>query len=507
MIELSHLFAVPPASDWLNLLMLFLGICVLILLSELIRKKLKWKQEVTRKIVHISVGLLLLLTPLLLDTSLPLLSIALFFTVFNYIALKKNLLPGIHIDRNNLGTVYYAFSFFLLTLLFWENYKIIIIAAMMVMAVGDASAAIIGQNIRSPHPYRLIRDKKSVEGSLTMFLVSSGAIFITFLLYPPNIATSNHTVFYLFLFSLAGGIVATASEAMGHQGNDNLSVPVITGIVLYFLLSGGPVQHIQFMIGIILGAAAAILSWKARFLTASGAVSMFILATVIFGFGGFSWTVPILTFFILSSLLSKVGKSSQEEILEKGSRRDYLQVLANGGIPGLLMILYLFVPLPAIYLGYLGALAAATADTWATEIGMRMGQQPVLISSFRPVQAGTSGGITPAGLSGAFLGALVLALSGLPFMSQYFTAGNFMLITIVVFAGFTGSLVDSLLGATFQVQFQCEICGKLTERTVHCGTGFTQTVKGLPWMNNDMVNFLNTISGVIFSLTAFKIWI
>ncbi|RQW08552.1 MAG: DUF92 domain-containing protein [Calditrichaeota bacterium] len=503
----SHLFLKPPASDWLNLLVLFAVIFILILLSEIIRKKLKWRQEVTRKIVHISVGLLLLLTPLLLETSLPLLSIALFFTVFNYVALKKNLLPGIHIDRHNLGTVYYAFSFFLLILLFWENYKIVIIASMMVMAVGDASAAIIGQNIKSPHRYQLIQDTKSLEGSLVMFLVSALAIFMTFILYPPNLATSNHTIFYLFMFSVAAAIIATAAESLGHRGNDNLSVPVITAVVLYFLLSGGRGEHLLFFTGMILGAIAAFLSYRARFLNSSGAVSMFVLATVIFGFGGISWTVPILTFFILSSVLSKVGKSSHEDLFEKGSRRDFTQVMANGGIAGMLMIIYLFAPSPLLYLAYLGALAAAMADTWATEIGMRIGQQPYLISNFQPVPKGTSGGITPAGLSGALLGSMILVASGVPFMQHFQNARILDIFFIVTLAGFLGSVVDSLLGATFQVQFRCGICGKMTERMVHCGNERTVMVKGLYWMDNDLVNFLNTISGAIFSLVGLRILI
>ena len=52
----------------------------------------------------------------------------------------------------------------------------------------------------------------------------------------------------------------------------------------------------------------------------------------------------ILTFFILSSLLSRLGRSAKARydlIFEKGSRRDHAQVLANGGIAGALMVLTL----------------------------------------------------------------------------------------------------------------------------------------------------------------------
>jgi uncharacterized protein (TIGR00297 family) len=501
--NLSHVFQVPPARDWMNLLLLFSGILILIIISEFTRKKLHWRQGVTRKIVHISVGFLLLLTPLLLKTSLPLLLIAAFFTVFNFIALKKNLLPGIHLDRYNLGTVYYAFSFFILVLLFWQNHKVIIIASMMVMAVGDAAAAIIGHNIRHPHIYYLIRDQKSWEGSLTMFVVSTMAIFITFILYPPNLATSSHSTFYLFLFSILTAIIASVAEALGDRGNDNLSVPLVTSVVIYFLLSGGRTEHIQFITGMFLGGIAVLLSHRLNFLTSSGSAAAFILACIVFGFGGWKWTIPILTFFILSSILSKMGKSKPDTIFEKGSRRDYAQVLANGGIAGTLMIAYILFPAPFFYISYLGSLAAATSDTWSTEIGMRAKQQPRLISSFQQVPAGTSGGITPAGIAGGVAGAFILAVSG----SFFFNSSILWILLIITLTGIGGSLLDSLIGATVQIQFKCRICGKITEKRQHCGNNLTEFVSGINWMNNDMVNFFNSLTGALISLLAFTLFL
>ncbi len=504
--EYSHIFIIPPISDWLNLAILFIGIFILIFISEITRKKLNWSQEVTRKIVHISVGLLMLLTPILLKTSLPLVVIALFFTVFNFIALKKNLLPGIHIDRHNLGTVYYAFSFLVLVVLFWENYKIIIIAAMMVMAVGDAAAAIVGQNVRHPHSYRLIHDQKTIEGSLTMFVVSTVAVFLTFLLYPPNLATSNHTLVYLLVFSLMAGLIATISEAMGNQGNDNLSVPLFTAIVLYFLLKGGHPQHFQFLIAIFLGAVVAFVSYRIRILTANGAMATFLLACVIFGFGGWQWAIPILAFFIFSSLLSNVGKVSFDEVFEKGSRRDYLQVWANGGIAGLLMITEVFNPHPFLYFSYIGALAAATADTWSTEIGMRLGRRPRLISNFKIVHPGTSGGVTLSGLGGALIGSLVLTLTGIGFLTNPPFTKKLTVLLLLTITGLIGSLVDSLLGATWQVQNRCPICQKITEKKIHCQTATTLPISGVRWLDNDMVNFINTIAGAVVAYGFYQLY-
>ncbi|UCF63226.1 MAG: DUF92 domain-containing protein [bacterium] len=495
--NLSSLFQSPPLSDWLHLLLLFCVILILIMISEIARKYLHWPQEVTRKIVHISVGLLLLSTPLLLETALPLLAISAFFTLFNFIALQYNLLPGIHIERNNYGTVYYAFSFFVLILLFWEGHKVVIIASMMIMAVGDALAAIVGKKVRKSHAYRLVRDQKTLEGSLTMFLVSTLVVYLTFLLYPDTMNTMNYTSGHFLLFAVITAVVSTSAEALGDRGNDNLTVPLLSGFILYFLLSHDTSHHFQLILGMVMGAVTVYLSHRARFLTSSGMVSAFLLATVIYGFGGWKWTLPILTFFISSSLLSKVGKSVFDNIFEKGSRRDHVQVMANGGIAGLFMILEILVPHPINYLAYLGSLAAATADTWATEIGMRWGKHPRLISNLKLVPPGTSGGITSAGLLGALAGSIILAISGILFFTEIEQLSIWLLFTMIVSSGFMASLVDSFLGATIQVQFQCDVCQKMTEKHFHCEV-LTIPISGILWFNNDVVNFLNTLSGAFF---------
>ncbi len=496
----SHLLQVPSITDWFNLSILFAVILALILISEFIRKKYKWQQEVTRKIVHISIGLLIFLTPILIEASIPLVVIAVFFSIFNFFALRNNLFPGIHIDRHNYGTVYYALSFLILIVLFWYEYKIIVIASMMVMALGDATAAIVGQLVKKKHYYILIHDHKSWEGSLIMFMVSSAVIYLTLIFYSPTLLTLNHSNFSFLLFALFTAMIATAAETLGNKGNDNLTVPLLSAVLLYFFLTKTNMLHFQMYIGILFGALVAYMSFRAKFLKKSGAMTTFILASIIFGFGAWAWTTPILTFFILSSLLSKISKPKHEQIFEKGSQRDYLQVLANGGIPGFLMIVYIFFPKPEIFYFYLGALAAAMADTWATEIGMLIGQRPRLISNFKLVPSGTSGGITWCGSLGAFIGALILGISGIKFIANGYNFSTFTILSIVAMSGFLGSLVDSFLGATVQVQYQCEICNKITEKRDHCLTESTKVVTGVKWITNDMVNFFNTVVGALLSM-------
>ena len=497
----SHIFQPVPSRDWLIVAVLFFGITLVIGLAELLRRKEIWSAEFNRKLVHVMVGLLTVSTPAILQTSLPLLLIGALFTVANAVAIKTGKLKGMHGSRESYGTIFYPFSFFLLVLLAWQNYKVIIIAAMAILAFGDAAAAIVGESRKKPHRFVLIDEPKSLEGSAAMFLVSAICIATVLALQGGSAAVPPLSPGDILWIALVVAAIATVAEALSHYGSDNISVPLFTGLILYYMLSHDTQQNILFTLGVLLGGVAAYLSYRWKALSLSGAAAMFLLACLIFGFGGWKWTVPILTFFVLSTLLSKLGKSSKahlDQVFDKGSRRDYAQVFANGGIAGIMMILYMFFESPQMYIFYLAALSAATADTWATEIGTLSRRTPRKLTTWEPVPTGTSGGVTPVGFIGAFAGALILPLSGWFFLESSGITERGWLILLIAISGFMASVVDSFLGATVQVQFRCPECEMITEKKIHCGNHPTTAISGIQWMNNDMVNLLNTLSAVLF---------
>lgn len=247
--------------------------------------------------------------------------------------------------------------------------------------------------------------------------------------------------------------------------------------------------------GLIVGGVAALVSYGLRLLTFSGALAAFALAVPIFGYGGWMWAVPMATFFVLSSLLSKVGRVRKKQydlVFEKGSHRDAAQVLANGGVAGVIAVMYAVTGQVNLYPFFCTALATAAADTWATELGTLSRRTPRLVTTGRTVPAGTSGGVTIVGLVSALLGALGVALSG------WFFYGGWAMVLVVVFCGLLGSLLDSLLGATVQAMYCCGVCGKLTERIDHCDYP-AELVSGWVWMNNDWVNFLSIAGGTLMA--------
>jgi uncharacterized protein (TIGR00297 family) len=198
-----------------------------------------------------------------------------------------------------------------------------------------------------------------------------------------------------------------------------------------------------------------------------------------------------LAFFGSSSALSRAGERRKQALplaQSKGSQRDVWQVLANGGVA----TMFVLVGQPR---GLLGALAAAGADTWATELGLLSPVKPRLITTLRAVPAGTSGGVTLLGILASAGGALVVGVG------YAAVGGGWHSVRRAMISGLSGALVDSLLGATLQGEYWCPRCHALSEDGVHnrCGTR-TELRKGYAWMTNDTVNALATLSGAAIAL-------
>lgn len=488
-----HLLASPSNAEWVIFVLMLVGLGSFIGIAEFIRKKSNWSPEVTRKLVHILIGILIFFAPQLFSSGIPAILLGLVFSLASLASVRFGLLKGIHgTHRRSYGTVFYPLSFLILVLLFWDSVPQIISISILVLAFSDAAAAIVGYIIAAPHIYYLTSDKKSIEGSATMFATT---LFVVLLLLNLNLSV-NLDFRSTLLIALALSLFVTAWEAMSSNGFDYLTIPLSTAFVLhYFIVQLPHHNHEQFLLGMALAAAMAVASYYFRFLSASGSVGTFLLATIIFSVGGWEWTIPILTFFILSSLLSKLGKGKKakfQPVFEKTDTRDAGQVAANGGVAGIVMLCWYISPENNVwYLVYLASLSAVTADTWGTEIGLLAKGSPRLITSLKKVETGTSGGVSLSGFVGGVLGASLLALSG-----SYWFRGSAPTLTfiIIICAGILGALVDSLLGATVQAQYRCTVCGKITERTLHCGTS-SVLVRGVRWINNDVVNWACALAG------------
>ena len=231
----------------------------------------------------------------------------------------------------------------------------------------------------------------------------------------------------------------------------------------------------QLGLGILIAVVIAVLAFRFKLLSKSGALAAFLLGSVVFGLGGLVWSVVLMMFFLSSSGLSilfKSRKSNAEEKYARGSVRDYSQVLANGGLAGLFVILsFVFPQSPYPWLGFCAALAAANADTWATELGSLSKKSPVLITTLKPVERGTSGGISLFGLAASLLGSFVIAAAGILLAPAGLSIEPWLFLVVVTLSGVIGSVVDSWIGATLQAIYFCPQCRRETEKHPRHGCG------------------------------------
>jgi uncharacterized protein (TIGR00297 family) len=257
---------------------------------------------------------------------------------------------------------------------------------------------------------------------------------------------------------------------------------------------------LNLLIGLGVGSVISIVANRIGALSRFGAIGAAVLGGLTFYWGGMAGAILLLIFFGGSSLLTRAfpeRKRSANLHYAKGGARDLGQVLANGGVAGLALALYASTGMAAWVPAFVGALAAANADTWGTELGPISSGLPRMITTGRLVPAGTSGAISGAGTLASLAGAGLIAVSG----SWLFGMPTVFLACTA--AGFIGALADSLLGACCQAVYYCPKCKSETERApLHSCGSRTVRSRGAAWINNDVVNLLATIIGAAVGLVA-----
>jgi uncharacterized protein (TIGR00297 family) len=190
---------------------------------------------------------------------------------------------------------------------------------------------------------------------------------------------------------------------------------------------------------------------------------------------------PLLALFLLTFSATRFGRGKKQRlgVAEDKRGRNAAQVAANLGVAGLGAAFAFSHPLPHPLSGawfaviVTAALAEATADTVASELGEVLGGQPLLVTTRRQVAPGTDGAISLAGTLTGTGGAVLVVLVAA------FTLQLGLGAAVCAALGAIGGLfVDSLLGAT-------------AER------------RG--WLNNDAVNFLSTFAAAVIAVNFFAI--
>ncbi len=191
---------------------------VIVLLSALLCKNyFPKREELSRKIIHIGTGPVILLAWLFDLPKNIAVSAAALITIALGLNYQFRLLPAIEdIKRKSFGTIAYGISITILLILFWPKYASTVSLGVLSMAFGDGMAGLIGRSIRS-RKWLVLGQTKSVAGTLTMGLIVAITTLAISLINNLNIQPLEIIVISL---------IATGLEQISPWGIDNITVPI-----------------------------------------------------------------------------------------------------------------------------------------------------------------------------------------------------------------------------------------------------------------------------------------
>ena len=215
------------SGDVIALIASFVYVFAMIGIAEGLRRWRNYAVDFTRKFIHIAVGMWVYGTIWLFENRamaiIPPLAFVLINALSYWLGTFKAMETG---EKGNLGTIYFPLSFAALIWLLWDTPHLLA-ASLMPMTWGDALAAIVGRPV-GQRTYTFAGSTRSLEGSVTMFVVSWIATFIPLWLMGGGGLSPLAAVGAAAVTALATTLV----EAISPWGIDNLTVPVISALVL-----------------------------------------------------------------------------------------------------------------------------------------------------------------------------------------------------------------------------------------------------------------------------------
>ncbi len=390
----------------------------------------------------------------------------------------------------------FSFAIFIMSLLSvilgYTEYEFpvyILGASIFITTAGGFGAAYVRKRgVKKPQ-----LDRKFISATSSIALILFGALSACAVAYWTtawmDIPISLSQLFFL---ALIGGVTCALLESIPSRADKYLTLMLGTGMVMWLFASFGYyVNFSHLSAAFIFSLFLAYLAYRMDVADVSAMLAATLLGVLIIVFTNMNWYLILITFFLLGGAFTKYQynyKVMRGIAQGKGGVRSYENVLGNSITALILAVAYgvyheLYPALaPVLLFAYLGAVATATGDTLASEIGETNRGKPILITTLKPVKPGTDGGISWLGESVSIGGSAAIAILALVLgvidMNPDSVVTYFVWLVIVIFGGFAGTNFDSLLGATLQQ-------------------------KG--WLSNSGVNLVATIGGAFISGAAYYV--
>lgn len=371
-----------------------------------------------------------------------------------------------------LGIVLYPIAVLVLILVFSRHLEVAA-ATWGILAFGDGMASIVGMAIGKQRlPWN---PAKSWAGTAAFVLFGGLAAAILLVWTAPG----RYSAGFAIAAAFAAAIFAALLESQPQGLDDNLGVPLVTSVVLFSIVLtqgnwgflGSPGFHERLAIGLGVNLVLAVAAYFAGGVSKAGAATGTILGTAIWAFAGPPAFALLFLFFVLGTAATRLGyarKAAAGIAQEKGGRRGPGNALSKTSIPALAAIFAAATDFPELYaIALAGSFATAAFDTVSSEVGKAYGRRTFLITTLRPVPRGTDGAVSLEGTAAGMAAGLVLGALGAA-LGLYPPIG----MAAVVAAAFVATTLESLVGATLEK-------------------------RGL--LDNDAVNFLNSLAGALLA--------
>ncbi|MEI8194947.1 MAG: hypothetical protein WCI73_03460, partial [Phycisphaerae bacterium] len=253
------------------------------------------RPEITRKLLHVGMGLVVLPFPWLFTSTWPVIVLA---AAAIALLLAARFLPRLRsfhaitaVPRVSLGDVYFPLS---VAILFGMAHQTPLLYGipLLILTFADAVAALIGLTYGRLH-YEATAGEKTAEGSLAFFTVAFLAAHIPLLLLTDTGRAET------LLIALILGLVVMLAEAIAWHGLDNIFIPLFS----YFLL--GTYLHLSvhdLLLRLLVTVSLLGLVYLLRHRTTLTPSAL--LGSVLFGYATWAladwvWLLPPLTLFLL----------------------------------------------------------------------------------------------------------------------------------------------------------------------------------------------------------------
>lgn len=391
----------------------------------------------------------------------------------------------------DMGIIIYPASVFLLIVVFRNSLEIAAVG-WIALAFGDGCATLVGRNLGGPRlPWN---PAKSILGSIGFFEAAMPMAWLAALYL-----SARESLLPTWAVIAAAIGVSMIVETLPTGIDDNITVPWSAALTMWALSSmstlpsiavtGG--ESIWLAVNVLLAAA----GFAAGTVNRSGAIGGALLGGAVIHFGGWQLYAVLLAFFVIGSGVTKLGigtKASRGIAQEEGGRRGFSHAFANVGVAAMAALLSAtgVLDASALWLAGVAALATATADTTASEVGQLFGKRPFLPLTFRRVPVGTEGAISVEGTVAGAGAALIVAIIGAILWRQRLSIG--LLPGSGVSAG-TTAIATLLLALS-------AVAGSWLESVA----GSWNRTLARP-LSNGTLNFLNTAVGALLMIVSFPI--